>query len=158
MVHVGTDDNIILAVKICSCLIDILACVMWQYSEYLNISKNVGDSKPIFRKYSCTDCFVVPSSFFSPARAPARRVARVLTMLLGIGMCCGLLFTELVFLVLYVLTAPALTLSSGPHILLHLYLIYTGYTALGVLLSSLSPFLREVCNLLLKFKFKSTSS
>ncbi|KAL5260424.1 hypothetical protein ACHWQZ_G010524, partial [Mnemiopsis leidyi] len=72
------------------------------------------------------------------------RVARVLTMLLGLGMCCGLLFTELVFLVLYVLTAPALTLSSGPHLLLHLYLIYTGYTALGVLLSSLSQFLREV--------------
>lgn len=65
-------------------------------------------------------------------------------MLLGLGMCCGLLFTELVFLVLYVLTAPALTLSSGPHLLLHLYLIYTGYTALGVVLSSLSQFLREV--------------
>ena len=68
-------------------------------------------------------------------------------MLLGLGMCCGLLFTELAFLVLYVLTAPALTFSSGPDLLLHLYLIYTGYTALGLLLSSLSPFLREVSQL-----------
>lgn len=59
-------------------------------------------------------------------------------------MCCGLLFTELMFLVLYVLTAPALALSSGPNLLLHLYLIYTGYSGLGVLLSPLSPFLREV--------------
>ena len=61
-------------------------------------------------------------------------------------MCLGgsVLFSEYFFLILYVLTAPALTLSSGSNLLLHLYLIYTGYTFIGIALSPVSPFLREV--------------
>jgi len=59
-------------------------------------------------------------------------------------MCCGVLLSEIMFLLMYVFTAPALTASSGPHLLLHLYLIYTGYSVLGALLTSLTPFFREV--------------